>query len=116
MYKKIQFRLQETAAKEGEGEGEEEREKEETMEQEIGEGEEEEKSVRKRPTSGGGSPAVKKNKRRKEEGAQLLKALLSSPSMTVDKVEEKMVGELDSLTQVKWMVFSSYSSEEEIDS
>ncbi|CAI8007075.1 Cullin-9, partial [Geodia barretti] len=90
----------ETAAKEGEGEGEEEREKEETMEQEIGEGEEEEKSVRKRPTSGGGSPAVKKNKRRKEEGAQLLKALLSSPSMTVDKVEEKMVGELDSLTQI----------------
>ena len=69
------------------------------MEQETGE--EEEKSVRKRPTSGGGSPAMKKNKRRKEEGTQLLKALLSSPSMTVDVVEEKMAAELDSLTQVK---------------
>jgi hypothetical protein len=41
-----------------------------------------------------------RKKRRQEEGPQLLKALLSSASMTVDRVEEKMVAELDSLSQI----------------
>ena len=94
--------IQEAGPKEGEGE----EEKEENMEQEEdGEEEEDDKSVRKRPTQGGGSPTLKKKKRRKEEGGQLLKALLSSPSMTADKVEEKMAAELDSLTQVSAPLF-----------
>ena len=89
-----------------------EEEEKESMEQEVIMTEEgEEKAARKRPTQGGGTPATKKKKkRRQEEGTQLLKALLSSPSMTVDKVEEKMIAELDSLTQVHSHILPGHSS------
>lgn len=70
---------------------------EEVAPQEAGEGEEGQ-VARKRATAGQGTPS--KKKRRQEEGTQLLKVLLSSPSLVAEQVQEKIAGELDSIAQV----------------
>ena len=57
----------------------------------------EEKVTRKRTAAGQGMPA---KKRLHEEGTQPLKVLLSSPSLSAEQVEEKMIAELDSIAQV----------------
>ena len=84
--------------KEGQEEGGEvEKMEEETAPQEAGEGEEGQ-VARKRTTAGRGTPS--KKKRRQEEGTQLLKVLLSSPSLSVEQVQGKIAEELDSIAQV----------------
>lgn len=61
----------------------------------------EERWTRKRGKRGRGTPSSKK-KRRQEDSTQLLKVLLSSPSLSVEQVEQQMAAELDSIAQVGW--------------
>ena len=63
-------------------------------------GEGEGKPARKRASSGKGMPSSKKKRRQEDGGTQLLKVLLSSPSLSVEQVKKKMAAELDSISQV----------------
>lgn len=98
MYEVVWCCLQEPP-KEGQEEGGDEVEKmeDETVPQEAGEGDEGQ-VARKRTAAGRGTPS--KKKRRQEEGTQLLKVLLSSPSLSVEQVQGKIAEELDSIAQV----------------
>lgn len=80
---------------------------EETASQKTGEGGEEGQVVRKRTAAGRGTPS--KKKRRQEDGTQLLKVLLSSPSLLAEQVQEKITEELDNMAQVQCTAFSCHN-------